>query len=56
MLWIDSFINPIAIIFNNNHTSGLPKGAMRRKLSKKEPHQIKIGEGESVSHSYTNET
>ena len=56
MLWIDSFINPIAIIFNNNHISGSPKGAMRRKLSKKEPHQIKIGEGENVSHSYTNET
>lgn len=56
MLWIDNLINPIAIIFNNNHISRLPKAAKRRRLSKKEQHQIKIGEGESVSHSYTNET
>ena len=56
MLWIDSFINPIAIIFNNNHISGSPNGAMKKKLSKKEPHEIKSGEGEIVSHSYANET
>lgn len=47
MVWIDSFINPITIIFNTNHILGSTKKTIRRIFSNKDPPQIKIREEES---------
>lgn len=47
MVWIDSFINPITIIFNTNYILGSTKKTIRRVFSNKDPQEIKIRGEES---------
>ena len=53
MVWIDSFINPITIIFNTNSILGLKKRTIRNVLSKRENQPKEVGGEENTSYSYT---
>ena len=54
MVWTDSFINPLAIIFNIEPILGSKKRTIRKALSKRKHQSKEIGGEESTSHSYTN--
>ena len=54
MVWIDSFINPLTIIFNIEPILGSKKRTIRKALSKREHQSKEVGGEESTSHSYTN--